>query len=451
MLLSPKKIESAIQNADLTISVLGLGWMGLPTACLFSEVGAQVIGVDVDFRIVELLNAGHCHINEPGLQSILKKHIGQRLTFTTDVRWAAAQSDIIIIVVPTGVDDLSRPNYAAVEKACKEIGLTMKHGCMVILESTVGPGVTEIMVKNVLETRSGYKAGDDFGLAYSPIRAMAGRVLRDIQTYPKIVGGIDERSADVATTILSSITTGSIIRVSDMKTAEVVKLFENVYRDVNIALASELAVFCEKAGLDFLEIKKAATTQPYCHLHVPRIGVGGHCIPYNPYFLVAKAESIGVNLTLVKNARKINDWTPYRVVELIIKGLKDCNKRLKNSKIAVLGVSYRDNVKDTRNSPSLIIIETLTKKGAKVRVYDPFFSAEEIKQLGFYGTESVERAIIDVDCILIAVGHEQFKQFQIEALARLLKKPACIVDGWRIFKAEDAKINDLQYYGIGLG
>jgi nucleotide sugar dehydrogenase len=448
--LSPEKIQSAIQNAELTISVLGLGWMGLPTACLFCEAGAQVIGVDVDLRIVELLNAGYCHINEPGLQDILNTHLGQRITFTTDARQAAAQSDIIIIVVPTGVDDMLRPNYAAVEKACKEIGLTMKHGCMVILESTVGPGVTELMVKHVLETRSGYKAGDDFGLAYSPIRAMAGQVLQDIQTYPKIVGGIDERSTNVATVILSRITTEPIIRVSNMKTAEIVKLFENVYRDVNIALASELAVFCEKAGLDFFEVKKAATTQPHCHLHVPRIGVGGHCIPYNPYFLIAQAEAISVNLTLVKNARKINDWTPYHIVELIGDGLRDCNKRLKNSKIAVLGITYRDNVKETRNSPALTIIETLTKEGAKVRVYDPFFSAEEIEQLGFYGTESVERAVSDVDCILVAVGHEQFKQLQIETLARLVQKPACIVDGWRIFEAEDARINDIQYYGVGL-
>jgi nucleotide sugar dehydrogenase len=414
-------------------------------------VGARVIGVDVDLRIVELLNAGYCHIDEPGLQDILSKHLGKRLTFTTDVRQTAAQSDIIIIVVPTEVDEMLRPNYAAVEKACKDIGLTMKHGCMVILESTVGPGVTEKMVKDVLETRSGYRAGDDFGLAYSPIRAMAGQVLRDIQTYPKIVGGIDERSAEITATILSTITMEPIIKVSDMKTAEVVKLFENVYRDVNIALASELAMFCEKAGLDFAEVKNAATTQPYCHLHTPRIGVGGHCIPYNPYFLIAQAETIDVNLTLVKNARKINDWTPHHVVELIEDGLEDCNKRLNNSKIAILGISYRDNVKETRNSPTLTILEILTKKGAKMRVFDPFYSAQEIEQLGYYGTESVERAVSDVDCILVAVGHQQFKHIHLETLARLVKKPACIVDGWRIIKAEDARMNDLHYYAIGLG
>ncbi|UCH37774.1 MAG: nucleotide sugar dehydrogenase, partial [Candidatus Bathyarchaeota archaeon] len=219
----------------------------------------------------------------------------------------------------------------------------------------------------------------------------------------------------------------------------------------NIALASELAMFCEKASLDFAEVKKAATTQPYCHLHTPRIGVGGHCIPYNPYFLIAQAEAIDVNLTLVKNARKINDWTPHHVVELIKNGLEDCKKRLKNSKIAILGITYRDNVKETRKSPALTVIELLTREGAKVRVYDPFYSAQEIEQIGFYGTESVERAVSDVDGILVAVGHQQFKHLELKALSRLVKKPACVVDGWRIFNAEDVKIKDLHYYAIGVG
>lgn len=451
MSMSPKEIETAIRNAGLTVGVLGLGWMGLPTACLFAEAGARVIGVDVDSRIVEQVEKGQSPIDEPGLQPIIARHIGKRFTVTVDPRQAAAQSDIILIVVPTGISNMRRPNYSAVEKACKDIGLTMRRGCIIIVESTIGSGVTDTVVGKILESNSGLKAGVDFGLAYSPIRAMAGRVLKDLQTYPKIVGGIDERSLNVAVVALATISKGGMIKVGDLKTAETAKLFENVYRDVNIALASELASFCEEAGLDFLEVREAANTQPYCHLHIPRVGVGGHCIPFNPYFLTAEAEPLGVDLKLVKYARRVNDNTPLHIVDLVAKGLKDCKRSLKGSRVAVLGLSYRNDVKEVNNSPSLKIIEILTKRGVKVNVYDPFFSAAEIEQMGFHAAESLERAIGGVDCVLIAAGHEQFKQVKTADISRLARRPACIVDGWRIFNAKEARANNLVYYGVGLG
>lgn len=451
MNMSPEEIRTAIKDGALTIGVLGLGWMGLPTAGLFVEAGARVIGADVNSQIVELLKAGKSHIDEPGLQSIIARHTGKRLSVTTDVRQAAAESDIILIVVPTCIDDLRRPDYSAVEKACKEVGRGMRSGCLVIVESTVGPGVTEEIVKKILEANSGFKAGADFGLAYSPIRAMVGSVMKDVQTYPKIVGGMDERSLEATAAVFTGIVKGGIVKVGDLRTAEAVKLFENVYRDVNIALATELALFCEKAGLDFMEVREAAVTQPYCHLHLPRVGVGGHCIPFNPYFLVAEAESVNVDLRLVKNARRINDNMPAHIVDLVARGLKSCRRSLKRSKVAVLGVSYRDNVKEANNSPSLAIIEMLMKRGADVRVYDPFYSAAEIKEMGFHAAESVERAIESVDCILVAVGHDQFKRLKMADVARLVAKPACIVDGWRIFDAGEAKAHKMAYYGVGLG
>ena len=451
MSMSPEEIKSAIRNGALTVSVIGLGWMGLPTAVLFVEAGAKVIGVDVDSRVVELIRTGRSHIDEPGVQQIITEHIGKRLSVTTNTREAASQSDVILIIVPTNIDNMHKPDYSPVEKSCKEIGLAMRRGCAVIVECTVGSGVTEGIVRKILEDKSGLKAGVDFGLAYSPIRAMAGSVVKNIQTYSKIVGGIDERSADVAAAVLVSIVKGEIIRVKDLKTAEAAKLFENTYRDVNIALASELALFCEKAGLDFVKVREAAITQPYCHLHLPRVGVGGHCIPFNPYFLVSEAESVGVDLRLVKYARRVNDNTPSHIVDLIAIGLRGCRKSLKRSKIAVLGISYSNDVKEARNSPALKIIEMLTKKGAKVKVYDPFYSAAEIEKMGFNATESFEKAVEGVDCVLIAAGHEQFKRLKMGDVARLVRKPACVVDGWRIFDAKEVETNDLAYYGVGFG
>ena len=441
----------AITRGDLIIGVLGLGWMGLPTAGLFIEAGARVIGADVSPQIVEQLKLGKSHVDEPNLQSIIATHTGKRFTATTDARQTAADSDVILVIVPTSIDGLRKPDYSVVEKACKEVARGMRQGCLVIVESTVGPGVTEGIVKRTLERGSGFKVGADFYLAYSPIRAMAGSVMRDIASYPKIVGGFDEKSANAAAAVFAKIAKGGIVRVKNLKTAETVKLFENTYRDVNIAVATELALFCEEAGLDFAEIREAAVSQPYCHLHVPRVGVGGHCIPYNPHFLLAEAEAINVDLRLVKGARKINDSMPSHIVDMVARGLKVCRKSLKRSKVAVMGVSYRANVKETSNSPSLTIIEALTKRGADVRVYDPLYSAAELKEIGLHATESVERAIEGADCILVAVGHDQFKRLRVADFARLVKKPACMVDGWRIFDAEEVRENRLIYCGVGLG
>ena len=234
-----------------------------------------------------------------------------------------------------------------------------------------------------------------------------------------------------------------------MKTAEAAKLFENIYRDVNIALASELALYCERDGLDFVDVREAAVTQPYCHLHLPRVGVGGHCIPFNPYFLISEAESLSVDMRVVKSARRVNDKTPFHIVELVSKGLRGCRKSLKRSKVTVLGISYSNDVKEARNSPALKIIELLENKGTSVKVYDPFYSALEIEKMGFTSTESFEKAVEGVDCILVATGHDFFKQIKIADIARLLRKPACIIDGWRIFDSKEAEINHLSYYGVG--
>jgi nucleotide sugar dehydrogenase len=275
--------------------------------------------------------------------------------------------------------------------------------------------------------------------------------LKDIQSYPRIIGGVDGRSLRIASAVLSSIVRGGIVEVRDIKTAEAVKLFENAYRDVNIALASELAILCEKIGIDFKEIREAANTQPHSHIHIPRVGVGGHCIPVNPYFLIAEAKAVDTDLRLVKSARRINDRMPAHIVRLVSSGLRGCKKTLKRSTIAVLGISYRADVKDARYSPSHEIIERLSRKGTKVRVYDPYFTSSEIEEMGYPAFGSLGKTIEEVDCILLAVGHDEFKDLKIEDVARVVKRPACIVDGWRIFNPEEVERNRVAYYGVGFG
>jgi len=452
MEMDPKEAADALKNGGVTVCVAGLGWMGLPTACLFADAGCRVIGVDVDEHVVEQTNKGKSHIEEPGVGPLIKKHISSgRLLATDSVGGAAAESDIFVIIVPTTVDYRKKPNYSAVEKVSKDIAAGLRRGSLVIFESTVGPGVTEDIVKGIIEKASGLQAGKDFGLAYSPIRATAGRVLEDLQNYPRVVAGLDERSLELASAILGTVVKERIIKVRDIKTAELTKLFENIYRDVNIALANELAMFCEKVGINYMEAREAANTQPYSHLHVPSVGVGGHCIPLNPYFLIDEAEAAGAKVRLITYARKVNDDMPAHMVKLTAEALRSGRKTLMRAKIAVLGISYRADVKEVKFSPVIEIIKRLLKKGARVTVYDPYFRAKEIGEMGFQGLDSLERAIEGVDCIVVAVGHKRFKGLKIEELARYTKRPLIIVDGSHLFDFKNVKRKEFVYREVGYG
>jgi UDP-N-acetyl-D-mannosaminuronate dehydrogenase len=253
--------------------------MGLPTACLYAEAGAKVIGVDMNPKVVERVSKGDAQIDEPGLSAMIKKAVrAGKFTATTSTEEATANSDILFLVVPTMIDRQRRADYSAVEDACVSIGKGLKNGSLVIFESTCGPGITERVVKGAIEKYSGLVAGQGFGLAYSPIRAMGGKALQDIQTYAKLVGAIDKKSLEAACAALSVIVKGELIRVRDIKTAELAKLFETIYRDVNIALANEFALLCEELGVDYVETMRTANSQPYSHLHSTGVGVGGHCL-----------------------------------------------------------------------------------------------------------------------------------------------------------------------------
>ncbi len=446
-----EEIVNDIKGGRLTISIIGLGRMGLPIACLFADTGAKVIGVDINKKIVDLINNGKSPISGEGLEPLIEKYSKNGRLYATDrVNDATSKSDVIAIVVPTLIDEETDPDYTAVEKACKEIGLGLKKGSLVIFQSTVGPGETEELVKTILEKTSGLKAGKDFGLAYSPIRATAGRVMKDIQNYPRIVAGVDDRSLRATKAVMGTISK-EIKCVSNIKTAEAEKLFENVYRDVNIALVNELAIFCEKIGIDRKEVKKVANTQPYSHLHDAGVGVGGHCIPVNPYFLVEKADNVGVKVNLVKIARKINDYMPEHTAKIVIKALRDHGKSLRRAKIAIFGISYKSNVGEARNSPAQHIIDFLKKKGIEIVVYDPYFTKKEFMDLGYESAEKPERATENADCILITVAHDEFKKINFKDLARVMKKPGAIIDGCRVLNPLDVKKQGLSYYGIGYG
>jgi len=304
----------------------------------------------------------------------------------------------------------------------------------------------------MLEKHSGLKAGVDFGLAYSPVRAMGGRALGDIQRYPKVVGAIDEKSLEAAEALLSTIVKGEIMKVRDIKTAEASKLFETIYRDVNIALANEFAMFCEKAEIDYDEAREAANTlKEYCHLHVAGLGVGGHCLPVYPYLLASEAERLEARLKLALNAREINDGMPNHTARLVADGLRASGRSIKGSKVVVLGISYRANVKETRFSPSIELITLLKRRGARLVAFDPKFSATEMVDMGYATEPTLKASIEKANCVVITVPHDEFRNIDPRDLAASASKSAVVVDCTHILNPSLVEKAGLIYRGTGRG
>lgn len=352
----------------MKVCVTGLGKLGLPLATVFAEAGHKVTGIDVNPEVVEEVNSGRCPIaNEPDLPELLEKNVTEgRLEAST----IYTPSDAFIITVPTLLDDNKKPDMTIVEEVTRNIGERLRKNNLVVLESTAPPGTTDSLT-HILEEKSGQK---DFYLAHSPERISSGRAIRDIENYPKIIGGINKKSTKRAEELYRSICK-EVIPVRDARTAELVKIAEGLYRDVNIALANELALISKEHGVDVFEVIKAANTQPYSHLHRPGPGVGGHCIPVYPWFV------INGKTKLIKAAREVNDSMPDYVVEKISQVLKEEGKEVKGSNILVAGLVFRPGVKETYHSPATFVIQGLRKKGANVFGYDTLLEEEEMEAL----------------------------------------------------------------------
>jgi len=450
MTTNPSDIPSKLKAGLFTGEVVGLGWMGLPLACLFADAGARVIGADQNSSLVKTINSGKTTINEEGFPELLRKVVRSgKLTATTDSADASSKSDVITIIVPTLIDHHTKPDYRHVEEACIDIGKGIRPGSLVIFQSTCGPGVTDRIVKATIEKHSGLKAGQDFGIAYSPIRAMGGQVVSDMRKYARVVGAIDKTSVDVAVAVLSCIVDGKLIKTRDIPTAEASKLFETIYRDVTIALANEFALFCEEARIDYFEAMKAANSQQYSHLLLPGVGVGGHCLPVYPYLLAAETEK--EKLRIPMGSRRTNDQMPSHVLRLAAEGLRTCGKSVKRSRFAVLGIAYRPNVKETRFSPSIELVGLIRKRGGRVCVYDPLYTPDELKRMGYHAEPTLPGALEKADCTILAVGHNDFRRIKTIDLAANMSKNSVVVDCTGTLEPEEIEKVGLIYRGVGRG
>jgi len=440
--LSREEVKEALKDENVTIAVYGLGKMGLPLAAVFADHGAKVIGVDINERVVELINRGENHVKEePGLDELVRRNVeAGRLKATTDGVWAAKQADVMVILVPTLTDERGNLKLGPVYDVAEKISQGLEKGDIVITEATMPPGTTESLIPTL--EKSGLKL-EEFGLAHAPERTMTGTAIRDITgQYPKIVGASDEKTLEAVIGIYETINKKGVIPMSSIKAAEAVKVFEGIYRDVNIALANELAMWCEEHGLDALEVFQAANTQPYCHLHMPGAGVGGHCIPVYPWFVINLARK--TNPRLIKTAREINDSMPHHVVELTIKALNDVGKPVRGSNILVLGLTFRGGVREFMKAAAKPIIEELKEWGAKVYAYDPLCTPEDAERFGAEWKEDFR----EIDAIVITSDHKEFKELDLEKLAREMRSKI-IVDGRNVVSPSRAEELGFVYYRVG--
>jgi len=446
---SRSQVFDWLRSGKINVCIIGLGRVGLPTAAVFAESGAKVIGADIDREVVEFVNSGKSRFeDEPGLDKLIEKTVRRgNLRATTSIFEAVRTSDVSIICVPTPVDEQKVPDYTAIKKACTEIAKAMKNESLVIVESTVGPGTVENMLVPLLEKISGMKVCRDFGVASCPERGNPGKMLENLRSVPRIVGGINKKSTNVASWLYEAAFGVKVVKVSNPKTANAVKLTENLFRDVNIALANEFALLYERLGIDTIEVINACATKYNFMPHYPGAGVGGPCLPSNSYYLIVEGIKVGNIPYLIRMAREINDRMPEHVIALISEALNDVGKTVRGSKIAVLGVSYKPDLRDLQLTPLEKIVEKLQNMGAKISIYDPMFKGEEV--FGIKVSNSVAEATSTADCVVIGTAHSEFRNLNLEQLANAVKKPAAFVDSRHIVEPEKVKKAGFAYRGIG--
>jgi nucleotide sugar dehydrogenase len=374
-----------------TVAVVGAGKMGLPLCAQFADHGWHVIAVDVQQSVVDAINEGRSHVaEEPGLAELVAKaHAGGRLRATTDGAAAARDADVVVLIVPVMLDDEQQPDYRFMDAAVDSIGPGIHAGSLVIFETTLPVGDTRERFTPRLEAASGLTVEHDLFVAFSPERLYSGAALRNLATYPKLVGGVGPASTDRAARFYDAVLDTEVVAMSNAEAAEFSKLADTTYRDVNIALANEFARYAERAGVDVHEVIAAANSQPYSHIHQPGLGVGGHCIPVYPHFLLSRAPE----LELVDLARRTNDGqvgAAIRAIEMETGGLDGVP-------VLVLGLTYRHGVHELAYSRALPLIERLAHAGAVVSAYDPLLSAEETARYATpwaWGTPGPFRAIV---------------------------------------------------------
>jgi len=446
LVFSMSDLEKLIKNKKAKITVVGLGYVGIPVACMLAKSGFTVLGINRGQEKVDLINAGKSPIagKEPGLEELVKQAIKtKRLTATTEYS-SMREADIVFVAVETPIDKADRvPKYEALRTALKSVAKNLKKGALVIIESTIAPGTMKNMVAPLLEKESGLKLGKEFYLGHCPERVMVGKLLRNVENYHRVLGGWDEKTAKIMLALYKTYVKGDLDLV-DVSTAELVKTAENAYRDLEIAFANNLALIAEKLGVNVYKVRELVNKVEDRNVHMPGAGVGGHCIPKDGLLQVAflrgnKDSDSEMAVELVETVRKVNDYMPAHMYKLLQNSLKEAKIDSKKAKVAVLGYAFLANSDDTRDTPTQYFLDKLDGLFKSVEVQDPF--------VGRY-KKSLDSALSKADAAVFMVAHDQYKNLKLKDLRRLMKTPI-LIDGRNIFDKEKVKRAGFIYKGVG--
>lgn len=451
---SDAEIDLLVRGKRSGIAVVGFGYIGTVVGAVLADRGWPVTGIDVKQSVVDEINLGGTSVPEPGLNQLVSNSVGAgRLRATTDFG-ALAENDFIIVNVGTPLGRDFEPIVDDIKAAARAVGEHLHAGHLVILKSTVPPDTTEKLVQPILEDASGLRAGVDFGLAFCPERLAEGRAIGELTSIPIVIGAVDERSARACSTLWRHGLGVDAVIVDDPRTAEMVKLADNVWIDLNVALANELAKVCDRLGMDVLQVIDAANTMPKGNHNVnilmPSMGVGGYCLTKDPWFVDHLGHSVGLDLAIPRTSRTVNDTMPAYTYELLKQLLTDQGKAVETSRIAVLGIAFKNDTGDCRLTPTKPLVALLENSGCDLSVHDPWVTKEEaLLVTNIPLTADIESAVEDADAVVFLTGHRQFHQIPLVRLAELAGAQCVFLDGRNSFDPAAVSAAGFVYKGIG--
>ena len=437
-----KELRNAVENKTARLAVIGLGYVGLPVAAMFADEGFDVTGVEIIPERVEKINKGISPIegDEPGLADLLARVIQTgRLRATMNYE-DLRDRDVILIDVETPVDDHNIPRYEALRSALKSLGPVLKKGALVIVESTVAPGTTKNFILPLLEEQVDTRLNEGFYLGICPERVMPGKLLKNLSTLSRVAGGMTSETSEAMIALYRHIVHADL-DPADCVTAELVKTTENAYRDVQIAFANEVALICEAAGGDVWKVRELVNKSPMRQMHLPGAGVGGHCIPKDPWLLAYGASGTDVQLRIIPAAREVNNSMPLHMVKLLENALKQAGKPLLDARIAVLGYAYLENSDDTRNSPTRSLVARLYELGAQPVIHDPWIPEYD---------GDVFECVKGCDAVIVMVAHNEYRGIDPGEFKSVLRLPI-LVDGRHVYDGDKVKDSGLRYFCVGQG
>jgi len=451
LVLDDSQIQECLNNKSLKIGVVGIGRIGLPTALCFADYGFETIGIDINEKLVDMINSGNYPLkDEPEFDKIFENvYNNKKITATTDISEVIPDCDVIILSLPTPMDDQNIPDYSALLTVGENLNQLLSNGQIVIVESTVEPGFIENeLLQSIEGSDRNIKSGIDFHLAVCPETANPGEIMNDFKKLPRLVSAIDEKTSSVVSQIYRHVFGVELISLPNCKTANAVKLTTNVFRDVNIAFVNELSMLFDKLGIDTYTVMKAAKHKYNFQAHFPGPGVGGPCLPVNSYQYLNSSKKIDPDLLkLIRYARKINEKMPDHVIELTSDAFKESNKPIQNSDILILGVSYKSNVKDIQLSPAEQIIRKFQNLGVNIHIYDPYFFSTQV--FGIKVEENLDNILSKMDAVVIVTDHNEFKNIEISSFKKM--KNPILVDTRGIFDPASVKDHNIIFRGLGRG